>query len=312
MIFWASTNFVGMWGSVEKHTAILQTLVGQNPAARGALLPSPMRTNIATFVAGFAVQECQHLNLEISRQNAFSMKQKLDRGHPYTAAEMLAELTLLMQTMIQELAKRKLVYIPPPNDQFFGREKLFGEQVFLAFPSVRSEIMAASNSLAADLGTAAVFHLMRIAERGMRVLAWDRRVSVVRNKPLELQQWKDILDGIQVETDKITNWPNTLGLAKTQAEEFYNGAMAEFRGFKDAWRNHAMHDRRSYNFDEAKGVMAHVKRFMQVLATQISESKRTPVRWGKKQIIDVRILGRKATPTDSVPPIFELKFIYED
>jgi hypothetical protein len=287
MIFWASTNFVGMWGSVHKHIGILETLIAGNPAARGAFLSPPMRANIATFVAGYADQECKHLGLDISAQNARSMKMRIEQGHPYTAAEMLAELTLLMQTMIQELAKRKLACIPPPHDQFFQQEKLFGESVFQAFPSVDAEIKAAGNALAADLGTAAVFYLMRIAERGMRVLAWDRRVSVVRNKPLELQQWKDILDGVQAKVDLIVNWPNTLGLAKTQAEEFYNGALGEFRGFKDAWRNHVMHDRRSYSFDEAKAIMTHVERFMKTLATRISESKRTPLRWTKKQVLAI-------------------------
>jgi hypothetical protein len=59
---------------------------------------------------------------------------------------------------------------------------------------------------------------MRTAEKGMQVLAWDRRVRNVRNKPAELQQWKDVLDGVEAEVNKITTWPNSLGLAKTQAE----------------------------------------------------------------------------------------------
>ncbi len=205
--------------------------------------------------------------------------------NPYTAREMLAELNLLHQTMVQELAKRHLVYIPSPHDEFFQKPTMFGEKVSKAFPSIYPELICAGNALAADLGTAAVFHLMRVAERGMRVLAWDRRVSIVGNKPLELQQWQDILSGVQKKVDLITQWPNSLGLAKTQAEEFYNGAMGEFRGFKDAWRNHVMHDRKSYNFDEARGILAHVERFMKTLAQRISESQRTPVQWTKKQIL---------------------------
>jgi len=128
---------------------------------------------------------------------------------------------------------------------------------------------------------------MRTAEKGMQVLAWDRRVGNVHNKPPELQQWKDILDGVEAEVNKIASWPNSLGLAKVQAEEFYNGILAEFRGFKDAWRNHVMHSRRDYECDEAKAVMSHVSRFMRTLATRLSESKRTPRKWGKSQIMAV-------------------------
>jgi hypothetical protein len=43
-------------------------------------------------------------------------------------------------------------------------------------------------------------------------------------------------------------------------------AAAEFRYFKDAWRNHVMHDRNdSYDEPEALRVLEHVTRFMTLL-----------------------------------------------
>ncbi len=119
----------------------------------------------------------------------------------------------------------------------------------------------------------------------MRILAWDRRVKFKDGAPLEMQGWEDIIRAVEGEVLNIKNWPNRLGLAKSQAHEFYNGALSEFRGFKDAWRNHVMHSRKDYDANEAKGVKTHVHRFLQALAVRLSESHRTPRVWGKKQII---------------------------
>jgi hypothetical protein len=271
MIFWASTNFVGMWGSVEKHIGILETLIGNNPAARGAFLLPQMKANLATFVAGFAVQECQHLNLEISRQNAFSMKQKLDRSHPYTAAEMLAELTLLMQTMVQELAKRKLAYIAPPYDVYFEQEKSFGDLVFDTFPEARQDLKDAGNCLAASLATASVFHLMRVAEYGLRRLAKKLRVKLThsgRPMPIEFGDWNTIITGIK---NKITVVRRTRSGPKRQAKlEAYSNAADHCEYMKDIWRNSMAHSRKPYKDTEAVGVLERVRDFMQFLSKYLA------------------------------------------
>jgi hypothetical protein len=310
MIFWAITNYAGMYGQLDRHIGLFENMAASGPHLATAELSPQIKQNLALGVASFVLQEAKILNLEHTVQMAQQLDMQLKANRRFSPELIAQELNKLKQLIVMESSKRKLAFIAPPNDEFLLVERLFGESVHQAFPSARPEITDAGNALAADLGTATVFHLMRVAERGMRMLAWDRRVSVVRNRPLELQQWKDILDGIQSEVDAITNWPNRLGLAKTQAEEFYNGALAEFRGFKDAWRNHAMHDRRSYNFDEAKGVMTHVKRFMQGLSMRLSESSRTPKVWGKGQVIDVRILGRRIRPTEVPQPPFETKFTH--
>ena len=159
---------------------------------------------------------------------------------------------------------------------------MFGEKVYDNFPSTRQELKEAANCLAVDLPTAAVFHLMRISETGMRVLLEDRQITP--KKPFDLQTWQELLNELETEIRKINDWPNTLGLAKTQAQEFYNNAKAELYGFKDAWRNHVMHNRKRYSFDEAKGVLDHVERFVRALAERISEGTYTPLVWTEKEI----------------------------
>jgi hypothetical protein len=270
MIFWASTNFVGMFGNLQKHIGILETLAQNNPAARGAVLTPAMRSVVNMGVAGFAIQECLHLNLEISRQNAYSMKQRLDRGHPYTVSEMLAELILLMQTIIQELSKRKLAYIAPPNDVYFWQEKLFGDEVFDIFPEARQDLKDSGTCLAASLPTAGVFHLMRVAEYGLRRLAKRMRVTLThsgRAKPLEFGDWNDMITAIKNKIATARRLPHG---PKRQAKlEAYSSAADHCEYMKDLWRNNTAHTRKPYSGPEAVGVLERVRDFMQFLAKHL-------------------------------------------
>jgi hypothetical protein len=181
-----------------------------------------------------------------------------------------------------ELELHKFAYVPEALQGYFENEKLFGEPVYDNFKSARDDIKETGNCLAAELHTASVFHLMRVAERGIRALAYDRRVKFDKG-PIESQDWQAIIGQLQKEIEKVSNWPKSK--QRAQAEEFYNSALEEFRGFKGAWRNHVMHARRSYNDRDALSVLSHVQRFMQLLATRISEGERMPLRWTKKQIL---------------------------
>lgn len=285
MILHDCRSVCDMYGHLRSEMTHLLVLMETVPEQRTAPLSPKVLKSISVFVADSVAQVSAQIDMPMSTYNAVYLKTHIDMGEPYTAESMYKELEGLLQAILTELPRQAFVYIRSPHREYFEKENLFGDGVYQAFPSIRVEIKNAGNALAVGLSTAAVFHFMRTAEKGMQVLAWDRRVGNVRNKPPELHQWQDILNGVQGEVNKITGWPNSRGLAKIQAEEFYNGALAEFRGFKDAWRNHVMHSRRDYEFDEAKAVLSHVSRFMSALATRLSESNRTPRVWGKSQIM---------------------------
>jgi hypothetical protein len=85
-----------------------------------------------------------------------------------------------MEAIEKELAQRKLVFIPPNLVEYLEQEKLFGDAVYENFPSARGDIRDAGNCLAAGLNTAAVFHLMRVVELGLRALAKKLHVKKVK------------------------------------------------------------------------------------------------------------------------------------
>jgi hypothetical protein len=68
-------------------------------------------------------------------------------------------------------------------------------------------------------------------------------------------------------------------LARDAQFEFYHGAMMELKRFKNKFRNRIMHARDHYDVDEANSAFTHVRDFMKILATKISETKRTSVIW---------------------------------
>ncbi len=149
-----------------------------------------------------------------------------------------------------------------------------------AFPSANYDIRQAGNCYAVQANTGAIFHLMRVAEHGLRALARDRRVRVPRGT-VEFATWEEILKEIQKAVEAIDQYPRRD--ARDAQYEFYHGAMMEFRSFKNVWRNTRMHTRGPSNEDderrEAERVMQRVGDFMKILAAAISENKRTPIIW---------------------------------
>jgi hypothetical protein len=137
--------------------------------------------------------------------------------------------------------------------------------------------------------TAAVFHLMRVVEWGLRsfarhlgllhVVADRKRGKIV---PIEYSQWEKILSQLHEKVDaKIDSM--RAGPKKQAAQEFYYSALSDVGGFKDAWRNHVMHGRKQYKSADGIAVLGHVERFMKTLADhEICEGRQRGKRSVKK------------------------------
>jgi len=175
----------------------------------------------------------------------------------------------LVSSAKDELMKVQFAYIPKDKAEYFEQSDLFGRPVTAAFPSACSEIKDAGNCIAAGLHTAAVFHLMRVAERGMRSLARRLHVSKVKNKtPIEFGSWEHIIAALEAKAG--LNFPKTKA---GQAEsEFYKGLFVELRAFKDFWRNAVMHTRADYDEHWARSAFVHVRAFVQRLSTRVKET----------------------------------------
>jgi hypothetical protein len=173
----------------------------------------------------------------------------------------------LRMAVFTDLRNRIFLRLEEASEPYYQNPTLFGDLVARRFPKANYDIQEAGNCHASGCYTACVFHLMRVAEHGLRALA--KRVKVPFPKTFDLKTWDELIRSIEKEIQKIVQKPKTSQRSKDL--EFYNTAAAQFRYFKDGWRNHVMHTRTSYDEHQAMSVMIHVQEFMQHLATGLKE-----------------------------------------
>lgn len=172
-----------------------------------------------------------------------------------------------------ELLKRKFVMIENDKARFMELSALFGTDVFINFPSARDDIQASVNCLALDLNTAAVFHLMRVAELGMRALARHLKVKAKKNA-IDSAGWAEIIKHIGDATAARWQKLPKAKPARRKAVAFLKlceVSADELNVFKEVWRNNVMHAGLPNNEHEAHGVYIRVRDFMQRLSKQVSE-----------------------------------------
>jgi hypothetical protein len=126
---------------------------------------------------------------------------------------------------------------------------------------------------------ACVFHMMRVAEIGMRALARERKVTFPHH-PLEWAEWENIIDQIESRARSATVSMGR-GPERDAARTFYTAAVAQLRAFKET-RNRIMHMRGSFDELDARRAVNQVRDFMNGLSAKIGEKTRRPIplsRW---------------------------------
>jgi hypothetical protein len=207
--------------------------------------------------------ECA-LSLEIIRQIEFDYSRP-DR-FPF-CHEVSTTLIHLLNCMGTEMSELHFAFIPKEKAGLFEQGELFGPDVNNAFPEAQDEIKDAGNCIAADLNTAAVFHLMRAAEHGLRSLAIHLKVKI--KGQLDYAEWGTVLARIDDKLTAIERKPR--GKKKSEELEFYRLIQSECKALKDVWRNNVMHTRGRYNHKEATGVLQRVQDFLVRLAGRVKE-----------------------------------------
>ena len=219
---------------------------------------------------------CEALEMENSLFLIRQFKTRLHHPANVLAAVVESEILRIRQTIWKEFSVRQFAFIP--KAQFFEQDDLFGEpgKPFkpLASDAINAEIKAVGNCLAADLNTAAVFHLMRVAEHGLHALANYLGVKPPKPYPLEFSEWCEVIKAVDTELKsraaKTQQMPR--GSIKDQDSVFYSGLLTDldfFNYFKDAYRNPVSHLRGNYDADRARVAFNEVGDFMRRLAPQV-------------------------------------------
>ncbi len=189
---------------------------------------------------------------------------KRKMGFGITQGRLATEYRILRETLDFELRGQHIYRYPAEQAVVLKEWKNDWLPALGSFPSAQSDILAAVDLWALSHPTACVFHLMRVLEHGIKALASDV------GKTFDIQNWQNILDEIESE---IRSQSRTLprGIAKAERLQFLSEAAKEFHFFKDGWRNYVSHNRAVYDQNQARIVMDHVRSFMNVLSSHLSE-----------------------------------------
>ena len=112
---------------------------------------------------------------------------------------------------------------------------------------------------------------MRAAEIGLRALGTELKIKIKNDKPIELAEWREILDGLSAAMRDFEMLP-AITPNKDADIGLFSEACAQFRFFKNGWRICVAHARASYNeVSGEKMALDHVRSFFETLAPRLSE-----------------------------------------
>jgi hypothetical protein len=137
----------------------------------------------------------------------------------------------------------------------------FGTEIAEWVPASTYHINEAARCFALDRWDACVHHLMLATEMALR--RWGRRFKLRKKTPIDLVDWKPVLDGANDELQRLRNLPKTT--RRNQQIAKLAEQISDFGCIKDAYRNFSAHGREKYDETRASNLMRYVEVFMQSL-----------------------------------------------
>jgi hypothetical protein len=220
-------------------------------SALGAAREAGDRSADAAFVH---IGELQAALLTLGAHVAAAAAQNmLTRLHGVEPAAFMQQLAQIEEWLRHELASIGAVTVAPLHSHFLHRDNpAFGAEVATAFPSAGYDIEEASICLAFRRSTAAVFHCMKVVERGIGAFA--RCVGLADPVAAGERDWQAILRLLRGAADKSF------------------GESREMLDFvRERWRAPTLRPADKYTEEEAELIFAAVGRFMRALAVRCDE-----------------------------------------
>ena len=179
----------------------------------------------------------------------------------YSVVRAAKDLENLRERILDQINSRYFLFIRASRLDYYQKPELFGPDVAVKFPNAIDDIEEAGKCLALDRGTAAVMHLMRVLECGLKGLALLLGIPYAPS-------WESYLKQIQA---KISADHQSKDADWKRDEVFFRDISGDLMTIKQAWRNPTMHVGRKYSADEAEEIFRAVRTLMQHLATKIPD-----------------------------------------
>jgi hypothetical protein len=258
MLQYAAHHFVDVMGLLNRAETLIHIATAQwgNPSVQQFQNELVNQVNEIDGVLATLTDECAALDLAVTALSIKDFRVRLRTMDMSACGTALREVRRLVGF---ELQTGTFFYIPQEKIRYFNEPReLFGKLTLDKFPSVISEVEEAGKCYAAGRNTASVFHLLRIMEAGLKIVAQTLSIATDTNR-----SWDSLLRKI-TSADHVQH-------PRDEWTEFYTDIGARLHTVKDAWRNPTMHIERSYVAEEALDIFNGVSSFMRHLATRLRE-----------------------------------------
>lgn len=203
-------------------------------------------------------------------QQMRTLEKELKDGIADTRCPVLyARLRPIIEGIQNNLDSSKFMFLPKDDATYWGNLQLFGDDFTTVFPiEAVLELGELGKCFAASRPIACVFHCMRVAEYGLRILAKRVHVKLTdkgKTIPIEYGTWDKVIQAIRSKITEIRKRP--IGPKKEKDLQFYAAAADHCEYMKDIWRNEIAHTRhRFYTKEETLGVVSRVRLFARLIA----------------------------------------------
>jgi hypothetical protein len=193
------------------------------------------------------------------------------QGEPVLKNSLETYLSDIDSRFFHELTLTKVLVLEARDQRYFEpHEALFGDTVAIGFPTFAVfEIDEAGKCLGLGRPTAAVFHLMRTTEGGIRAVA--ACLGIPDPVKAAARNWGDVLRTIKAELDR-RNAMKPAGWSISSDRQFFEEVYVSLDAIRNPWRNATMHVENKYTDDEAEHIFIAVKGFMKKLASRCDEA----------------------------------------
>ncbi|WP_430444082.1 hypothetical protein [Sphingorhabdus contaminans] len=166
------------------------------------------------------------------------------------------ELESLQNRIFDELRGHYYYPVTQAYAATYANPSPFGEDVYNRFPSARIDIANAGKCIVLGQGTAGVFHLMRVMEVALKVMA--RKLGIPY-----APSWESYINQIN---KNISQPHGQKPIAWKKLEPIFKEIIGDLTAIKTAWRNPTMHITNEYDVGKATNIYQAVMVLMQRMA----------------------------------------------
>jgi len=255
---------------VDRHLHWAAAMMSKHETARAPLneeYKGVLENNVR-----FIQKECRKLSLQASDDRITHI---WNQWHEINPTGLFLALKPLAEAMDDELGYLYFFHYPKERAMMLLRIPGDWHDTIKSFPTSEKEITTGVDCYALGHNCASVFHMMRVAEIGLRALARERKV-VFPKHPLEWAEWNDMIERIEVSARSVSQGL-TRGPKLDAIRTFYSSAIAQLKAFKET-RNRVSHMRGDFDDLDAQRAIRQVRDFMDGLSVKISEKTNGPIR----------------------------------